>query len=240
MNLMKIIDLIEEKFPLSLQEDWDCSGLQIDRNKDVNKIVVCLDITSNIVNYAIENKVDMIISHHPLIFRNYYESFNYIRGLYQKLYASNITIYSMHTNYDNHPEGMNYQFVKELGYDILSINNSLLTFKCDHNLIDNLKKITNETIKIYNENKEYHNVSVILGSGGSFIEHLSLNNSNVLISSEFKHHEILYAYEHGITLIDINHQAEVIFVSKIAEYLKSILINTEVIELKEKYAINFY
>ncbi len=240
MNLNKIIEKIETKFPLTMQEEWDSSGLQIDKAKDINNIIVCLDITSNIVDYAIENDVDLIISHHPLIFRNYYESYDYIRELYQILYAKEISIYSMHTNFDNHPEGMNVSFVEELGYDVISIDDMLVTFKADNNLITQLKKVSNDAIRVYNEKDNYTNVSVLLGAGGDFITRLKDCNSNTLISSEFKHHEILYAYENDLTLIDVNHQAELIFVCKIADYLNETLENIKVIMIEEKYELMNY
>lgn len=240
MNLNEVINLIENTYPLSLQEKWDCSGLQIDIKKEIKKIVVTLGISNDIVEYALDNDVDMIISHHPLIFRNYYQSYDYIRNMYQTLYSHNIAIYSMHTNYDNHPKGMNYQFVKQLSYDIVNVKDSLITFNVDKYLISNIKKITNDAIKVYNEKENYNKASVLLGAGGDFVDKLTTYESSVLISSEFKHHEILYALENDITLIDVNHQAEIIFVEDIAKFLNNNLSDIDITMIKEKYEINLY
>lgn len=240
MNLQKIIQIIETNFPLNLQEEWDCSGLQIDQVKEIKKIIVCLDINSNVVDHAFNNKVDLIISHHPLIFRNYYESYDYIRELYQKLYAKGISIYSMHTNYDNHHQGMNVSFVEKLGYQIVSIDDMLVTFKADNKLIEQIKQVTHDSIRVYNDKNNYQNVSILLGAGGDTINRIQDYQANTLISSEFKHHEILYAYENDLTLIDVNHQAELIFVDKISEFLNESLEKIKIIEIREKYELVNY
>ena len=88
MEIDKIITLIEDFAPLELQESWDNSGWQIDLGKkDANKILLALTVTEDIVNQAVKNNCDLVISHHPLFFVPF--SLN-----------KNIPIYSAHTNLD--------------------------------------------------------------------------------------------------------------------------------------------
>lgn len=69
MNIYELVSKIEEKFPRELAESWDNVGLLIDRkNKEIKKVLLCLDVTFEAINKAINENVDMIISHHPLIF----------------------------------------------------------------------------------------------------------------------------------------------------------------------------
>lgn len=106
----EIIRKIEGKYPRHLAEEWDNVGLIIgDRNKEINRILVCLDITNEVVDEAISKGIDMIVSHHPLIFKSIKKlvSDNHIASLIMKLVRSEINVYSMHTNYDNAVEGMN-------------------------------------------------------------------------------------------------------------------------------------
>src|SRR3712207_6829698 len=69
MKLSSIIYEINKKYPENIQYDWDNSGLNIGRmDQDINKIMLTLEVTSAIVDEAIERGVDLIISHHPFIF----------------------------------------------------------------------------------------------------------------------------------------------------------------------------
>jgi len=70
---MKIKDLenvLEKWAPLSLQEDYDNSGLLVgDRNKDISSVLVSLDVTEDVIMEAIKKKANVIVSHHPIIFK---------------------------------------------------------------------------------------------------------------------------------------------------------------------------
>lgn len=70
MTVQDIADAIEAFAPLPLQEDYDNAGLQVgDRRHTVNAVMLCLDVTPEVLDEAIRRKCDMIVSHHPLIFR---------------------------------------------------------------------------------------------------------------------------------------------------------------------------
>ncbi|MDR3215376.1 MAG: Nif3-like dinuclear metal center hexameric protein [Bacilli bacterium] len=218
MKTNKLIKLIENDFPLSYQNNWDNSGIQI-INEDTKRILVCLDITSDVCQYAINNDIDLIITHHPLIFNSYLNSYDYIRNIYQRLLSKRIAVYAMHTSFDNHPYGMNYQFYLKLNYHHYYIKNNILYFDTDDYLYDKLAHINDLNIRIYHHQNKLIKGALVLGAGGSFIDEIILEKADVFISSEFKHHEINYAYENKLTLIDISHQAELIFVEYLVKYL---------------------
>ncbi|HOA98287.1 MAG TPA: Nif3-like dinuclear metal center hexameric protein, partial [Acetivibrio saccincola] len=70
VKLSEIIKYIENIAPKSLAEDYDNSGLIIGRKeKDIKRVMVCLDVTSKVVEEAVEKNTDLIVSHHPLIFK---------------------------------------------------------------------------------------------------------------------------------------------------------------------------
>ncbi|MDR1782250.1 MAG: Nif3-like dinuclear metal center hexameric protein [Bacilli bacterium] len=237
MKLNEIFKTINLDYPFSLQEEWDCSGIQINKN-EINSILVCLDVTTNVLKYALEKNIDLIISHHPLIFNSYIDSYDYIRDIYQSCYRSNISLLAMHTNFDNNHKGMNYEFYKKLNYNNYSFDDDIITFDCDNNIINKIKELK-IPIRVYNnENIDIKKGCIILGAGGSFIEMVNKLNCNLFISSEFKHHEILYAKEHNILLVDVTHQCEMIFVDIIYNYLLNKFNNLEIYYYKDEYLID--
>ena len=238
VKLTSLIEIIEKTYPQSLQEDWDSSGLLIER-EDISKVLVCLDLTSNVLEYAKAHNFDLIISHHPLIFGDYCNSYPYIRDLFQNLYASKIATYSMHTNYDNHGNGMNDLFLRQLGYQKLNDSElCLVTFEPDEKLYQTLSELNFDVIRSYNKRSNLKKGAILLGSGGSFIEEVKNKSCDVFISSEFKQHEILYAKEYNITLIDVAHQAEMIFVDDIVSFIQDKIKDIEVTGYKDYYIID--
>jgi len=236
MQFDQLLNYLNEKYPQETQEKWDSSGLLYKGKEQIKKVLVTLDITSDIALYAIENQVDCIISHHPLIFQNYYQSFEYIRMIFIQLYNANISLYSMHTNFDASDIGMNTSYVKQLGYQPLYMDDMIVYFECDGSIYDKLNDLR-YPIRIYNKQDQVDKVGLILGAGGSMIEQVNKEKANLFISSEFKHHEIMYAKQHGITLVDVAHQAEVIFVEIVTTLIKERFSELEVIAKIDDYTI---
>jgi len=118
MKLKDIIAAIERLAPLQLQDERDNSGLQVGfPEADVRGILVCLDVTEDIVQEAIMHGCNMIVSHHPLLYkalRQVSDSTYQQRCVVQAL-AAGISIYSAHTSLDNAPGGVNYKIAEKLG-----------------------------------------------------------------------------------------------------------------------------
>jgi GTP cyclohydrolase I len=225
MELNKLTNLIENKIPLSLQEEWDNSGLLIKTERDIKQIMICLDITSNIVDYAVANDIDLIISHHPLIFGDYFDNYEYVRLNFHRLRAHKIAVYSMHTNYDNYEYGTNYQFAKQLMYEKKLLPNDDMTikyFNSNDDLLKLIKKLYKVDLRVYNYHQPIKKVGVVLGAGGSFLEQAKAQGCDTFISSEFKHHQILFAMENKMTLIDVGHQLEKIITPNLAKFISSL------------------
>ena len=134
----KIIDILnyfEEIAPFSLQESYDNSGLQIGNPKDeITSVLITLDVTEKIVDEAIKKEANLIISHHPLIFKSIktITGENFIERIIIKAIQNKISIIAVHTNIDNISEGVNKQLCKKLNLKnckILSpISNELKKF----------------------------------------------------------------------------------------------------------------
>ncbi|MDP4094425.1 MAG: Nif3-like dinuclear metal center hexameric protein [Bacillota bacterium] len=114
----EIIDMMEKAAPLGLAEDWDNPGLAVgDIDAEVKNVMVCLDVTSAVADEAASRGVNMIISHHPLIFK----PVKSLRvqdskgGLIHKLIKNGISVFCAHTNLDAAEKGLNYKLAQILG-----------------------------------------------------------------------------------------------------------------------------
>jgi len=131
-KISEIASIIEEIAPIRLAEDWDNVGLIIgDYNQDIKKILLALDITSEVVNEAEQLKVDLIITHHPLIFSPIKKitQDSYITKIAIELIKNNISVYTAHTNLDKSPRGTSYSLANLLGLQNLSYLKLDTTFR---------------------------------------------------------------------------------------------------------------
>ena len=124
MKIKEITSEIERIAPLSLQEDYDNSGLLIGNpNDDVNKVLICLDVTDEVLDEAIKNNCGMIISHHPLIFGGIKKltGQSMLEKTIMKAIRNRIGIYATHTNIDNIFMGVNKKIADLIGLKDISI-----------------------------------------------------------------------------------------------------------------------
>ena len=116
-----IASIMDKLAPRKFAEEWDNVGLLVgDGSKDVSKILVALDATFEVVKEAIDKKVDMIVTHHPLIFKpiKNVKADNPVGSLLIQLIKNDISLYAAHTSFDIAPNGMNDILCNVLGiYD---------------------------------------------------------------------------------------------------------------------------
>ncbi|MDC3413366.1 Nif3-like dinuclear metal center hexameric protein [Aquibacillus sp. 3ASR75-11] len=99
----EIVQMIEEWAPQSLAYDWDNVGLQVGTlDKPIKKVMITLDVLDAVVDEAIEDKVDLIIAHHPILFKppKQMDTTSPFGQKLQKLLSHDITVYAAHTNLD--------------------------------------------------------------------------------------------------------------------------------------------
>ena len=124
MTVKDVLNCITEIAPLQWQESYDNAGLQVgDLEGEVHKALICLDITEEIVDEAIAKGCDLIVSHHPLIFRGlkHLTPETYIERAVMKAIRHNIAMISMHTNLDNSHLGVSRVLAERLGLKRLRI-----------------------------------------------------------------------------------------------------------------------
>ena len=118
MTIKDILNCITEVAPLHWQESYDNAGLQVgDLNAETHKALIALDVTEDLMDEAINKHCDLIVSHHPLIFRGlkHLTPATYIERVITKAIKHDISIISMHTNLDNSYLGVSRVLADKLG-----------------------------------------------------------------------------------------------------------------------------
>lgn len=117
-HVKEIVHYLEESFPLSLQESYDNSGLICGRmDQEVQGVLLCLDSLEATVDEAIAKNCQLIIAHHPIIFKGLKKitGNTYVERVIEKCIQHHISLYAIHTNLDNHINGVNGEIANRLG-----------------------------------------------------------------------------------------------------------------------------
>ena len=215
---------------LGLKHDYIGEHTKFKLKKEINVVLICLDITLNVVKEAIDKKADLIISHHPLIFGKFNDNkkIAYKKIIFDALNKYNISIYTTHTNYDASNQGMNYAILQQLGYNnIKSYSHSPLikTVKLDNpittiQMIDKLKNVFNyQNISYCGDlNKKLNYLALCSGAGGSFID--KYLNKYLYITGELKWSDWILAEQNKQSVIVVGHYMEDFFVDNFSSYFK--------------------
>ena len=118
MKIKEIVNALEIFAPLPLQDGFDNAGLQIGlTDAEATGALLCLDVTEAVVDEAIALGYNLIVSHHPLIFKGYKSitGRDYVERCILKAIKNDIVIFSMHTNLDNAPQGVNFKIAEKIG-----------------------------------------------------------------------------------------------------------------------------
>lgn len=234
----ELVRCIETIAPKELMESWDNTGIQLDvGHREINRILVCLDICSETIEEAIEEDCEYIISHHPLMFSPIQRvSKEDAVGRYLiKLIRNNISVYSSHTSFDSTAGGNNDFLAEKLGLrevetpeeepvmraGILPEPVSLQSF-CER--VD--LEIMGGTGLRYcgKEEKEISKVGICTGAGADLMDTALSLGCDVLVTGDVKYHEFQRAEQLGIALIDAGHyETEIFFNENMAEKLQQVL-----------------
>ncbi len=205
-----IISKIEKYASLELAEPWDNSGWQINLEHDyTNKVLVALSFTRDVLEQAVTNDCDLIITHHPLIFNSIKKIDN---SLIAEAIRNNICVYCAHTNLDKTYGSTTDALCGVLGLqnlitveDYIKISHLKDEFALDQ-MIKNIKQALNlEHLKLINPNNidTVKNVAVCAGAGGSFIDKLKDYDIDLYITGDIKFHKALEV--EGFAVADIGH-----------------------------------
>lgn len=218
-KLSEILNCLEAEFPTEYAEDFDNIGLLVGRaDKNVTKVLVCLDCNKNVVKEAIAMGAQLIVTHHPVIFNpikritDDTDSGQMLIGALE----NNISIYSAHTNADSAPHGLTDTVCERLGLTPTGNMEGNLARICTPPTGTTAKKLCEKIKEEFNldklystftKDREINTVAVCNGGGGGELVEIAKNlGADVYISGDLKHHEISsLKISDSIDFIEIRH-----------------------------------
>lgn len=205
-----IYNYINTFAPFDTQEEWDNSGHLVgDENKAVNKIMLALDITTDVINQAVSQNVDLLITHHPIIFKPVSNVLS--NSLVYKLIENNISIICAHTNYDKAVGGVSDILCDTLGLKHCKVDNTCLNVgelqneMSTNDFVVFVKEKLNGTVRYNNLDKKIKKVAVCSGSGIEYLELAKELNCDAFLTGDGSHHSFIDANEMGILLVCAGH-----------------------------------
>ena len=118
MKIKEVLSALEQFAPLPLQESWDNAGLQLGLTEaEVSGALLCLDVTEQVIDEALRLGCNLVVSHHPLLFRGLKQiaGQNDVQRTVMKAIKNDVCVVSMHTNLDNAPGGVNFMIAGKIG-----------------------------------------------------------------------------------------------------------------------------
>lgn len=232
-----LVKVLNDFFPEKIASAGDPVGIQIGSlEQPVTKVMTTLDVRPQVVEEAIKEHVDLIISHHPLMFRpapnlNFADPQN---EMYGKIIANGITVYSIHTNSDKAQDGSSDWQAEELGLtdvqpfcldsDGIAIGRkgklpeplSAIDFAYYVKEKMNIKMVRLITA---DNQQQISTVSLICGDGGKYWHQAVNEKIDAFITGDVYYHTGHDMISSGITVIDPGHYTEKLFKDKIYEKL---------------------
>lgn len=217
--LKRYIEALERIAPPGLKEEWDNVGLMVgDENAKVTGVLFALDVTEDVIEEAMSLRCNLIVSHHPLIFKP-------LKALSRQkdkklflLIENGIHVYSMHTNLDNAVNGVNDKLAEcfdlqdtkplcsdeETGLGRIGRLPEKMAFEEFLSLVKSTLNI--KYVRYVGDlDREIRTVAVLGGAGADYFEYAVQEGADVMLTSEIKHHIGLEAKECGVALVDAGH-----------------------------------
>ena len=230
---------MNEIAPISLAEAWDNPGLLLGKtDATVKKIMLALDLTPEVAEQAIEGKVDMIITHHPLYFnlpKTLAVTDTKMECVYE-LIKNDIAVYAAHTNLDAAVGGVNDVLAEILGLtEVVAIERP----ECPEQGLGRIGVLAEPlTMEVFTENvksalaadgvafvdagKPVYKVAVVGGAGSDFIAAALDAGADTFVTGDLKYHVAQKALDQGINVIDAGHQfTEMPVVTKLEQVLSA-------------------
>jgi dinuclear metal center YbgI/SA1388 family protein len=223
MKVQDICTLIENFAPLKLQEVYDNAGLILgDPAAEVKAVLVCLDVSRAVLDEALEKGCNMVVSHHPLIFKGIKSitGKNSQERSLIKAIQNNIAIYAGHTNVDAVMEGVNGKICEKLNLssttilvpreNMINAGAGMTGFLAqaleEKDFLIKLKQVFGCKILRHSAltGRKIIKVAVCGGSGSEFIPAAIAQGADAFITADVKYHQFAEA-DDNLLLIDAGH-----------------------------------
>ncbi|MBR4151335.1 MAG: Nif3-like dinuclear metal center hexameric protein [Selenomonadaceae bacterium] len=255
-TVQTVADAVNRLAPKKLAEEWDNPGLLIgDPSASVKKIFVCLDVLDENISKAIELDAQIIVAHHPLIFRAIKNvRFDLPLGnKINRLIKNNLAVFAAHTNLDIAAGGVNDILAEKIGLvDVKNFGDeefslgrigTLETPMTAEDFARHVKKVLNvENVRLICAGDfKIKKVGLCGGAGAEFIQKAKFFGAQAFVTGDVKYHEAQAAVENKIHVVDAGHFAtEFPIVHVLADYLRDELKNFGVEIIEDTTAKDFF
>ncbi len=215
VTVKDISEYIDSFAPYSTQCEWDNCGVLIgDKDKEVKKIGFVLDLTDESLNDAVTHGVDLIVTHHPVIFK---AQKSFLKGnLAFEAASKGIAVLSAHTCFDCAQGGVNDVLCEILGIknpvgipsEECSVPMARIGETDEYSSADFAKSVADKlgaVCRVVDSGKTVRKVAVCGGSGGDFLADVAKVGADAYVTGDMCHHEFLLASELGITTVAAGH-----------------------------------
>ena len=236
MTVKDIYERLNAKIPDTLREEWDNDGLMCapDVTREVSKVLLTLDVTEELVDYAIEQGFDLIVSHHPLIFKpiSAINEHNHVARKLIKLIENEISVFSFHTRADKVKGGVNDRLCELLGIEGAEPFGEgelgRVGYVEQMTLEDFLYKVKTtlsaDVVKYSDGYNAVRRVALVGGDGKDFVADAIRSGADTYLSGRISYNVMEEAAEMGINLIEAGHY----FTEQpLMEFFKEILLDLD-------------
>ena len=224
MTIKEITALLEAVAPVHLQESYDNAGLIVGNPEtEVTGILFSLDAIESIVDEAVTKGCNLVVSHHPIVFKGLkrFNGSNYVERVVIKAIQNNIALYAIHTNLDNVLyRGVNERIGQRLGLQQMSVLApkpgstetgagivGQLPAAMSETAFLEMLKTTMKTACVRHtafRDKPVSRVAVCGGAGSFLLAEAKKSDADVFVTADFKYHEFFDA-EGRLVICDIGH-----------------------------------
>lgn len=235
-TIKDLYNYLDAKIPRSLSCEWDNDGLMVsgDISVSYNKILLSLDVTYEVVEYAIDNGYDVIISHHPLIFKGLksVNDENFVADKVIKLIKNGVSAFSFHTRLDACDSGVNDALANVLGIvgvtpfgndgEMIGRVGELEAPISVEELAKKVKDVLNcDRVTFVCGEKIAKRVCVLGGDGKDFLGAAASAGADVYVTGNMSYNTMLDAADMGMAVIEAGHfESENPVLSKLEEMIR--------------------
>ena len=218
MTVKELYEIMNEKIPEALRLSWDNDGIMCctDSTAKVSRVLVALDVTDEVVDYALRGGFDLIVSHHPLIFRplSSINDENHISRKVIKLINGGISVFSFHTRADIVEGGVNDILADTIGlYSVKPFGEEGLgrigeldeEFSLDDFASSVKLSLGVDSLRVSDGYNTVKRVALVGGDGKDFVKDAIAAGADTYVSGSISYNVMAEASEMGINLIEAGH-----------------------------------
>lgn len=235
MKIYEIIEKLDSMFDKSLSEEWDNDGcmLTLDKEAEVTGAVTTLDVTDEAVEEAIKTGSNLIVSHHPMIFKPLKNlDSSALTKKIEKLIKNDISVLSYHTRFDSAKGGMNDRLAEKLclkNPQPFGLPGSIPMGRIGEweectpeEFAKKVAHLLDTNVLLYSGNRKIKKVAILGGGGKDFIHTAHTLGADAMVTGDISYGFVTDEMPYGITMVDAGHYpTEILAVDAFGEILEA-------------------